>query len=177
MNLFQIISGLILLTLGRKVFWLFISLMGFIVGSELADLLFVNQPAWLTLLMAILAGVLGAIIAVFAQRVGFILAGFLSGGYLFLIAGQLFVPYSTPELFFIIGGISGAVLTALFMDWAIIVLSCFAGAMMVLDVVVPGRMPGIIIFAVLVSAGILIQGRHLKGAGKGGGDRKVGSNI
>lgn len=165
MDFFLIIAGLILLTLGRKLFWLFIALMGFIVGMEMADLFLINQPSWLTLLVAILAGVLGAVIAVFAQRVAFILAGFLSGGYLFIISGQLFGAYSAPELFFIIGGIAGALITAFFMDWAIIILSCFAGAGMVLDVLAPGRMPGIIIFAVLVSSGILVQGRHLKGAG------------
>jgi hypothetical protein len=172
MDLFLIISGLILLTFGRKLFWLFISLMGFIVGMELADLFLMNQPSWLALLMAILVGVLGAIIAVFAQRVAFVLAGFLSGGYLFLIAGQLFGAYSSPELFFIIGGIAGAFITAFFVDWAIIVLSCFAGAGMIIDVLAPGRMPGLIIFAILVSAGILIQGSHLKGAGKAGGDEE-----
>jgi hypothetical protein len=168
MDIFQIITGLILLVFGRKLFWLFIALMGFIVGMELAGLFFFNEPSWLVLLVAILAGVLGAIIAVFAQRVAFVLAGFLSGGYFFLIAGQLFGVYSAPELFFFIGGITGALITAFFVDWAIIVLSCFAGAVMILNVTVPGRIPGLIIFTVLVIAGIFIQGSQLEGRGKRG---------
>jgi len=159
---FQIISGLMLLTLGRKLFWLFISLMGFLVGMELAGIVLFKQPFWVILLVAIITGLIGAITAVFAQRVAFAVAGFFAGGYLVIVAAHAFGVYSAPELFFIFGGMSGALLTTLFMDWAIIMLSSFAGAGMIVNVLAFGKIPGLIAFFVLVSAGIFIQGRWMK---------------
>jgi hypothetical protein len=162
MLFFQIISGLILLTLGRKLFWLFIVLMGFLVGMELAGIILFNQPFWLILLVAIAAGFLGAITAVFAQRIAFALAGFFAGGYIVLMAAHLFGAYSAPELFFIVGGITGALLSIWFMDWAIIMLSSFVGAGMIIDVLALGQMPGFIVLVVLVIAGVLIQRSYMK---------------
>jgi hypothetical protein len=166
MDLFKIISGLILLTLGRKLFWLFITLMGFLVGMELAGFILFDQPFWLILLVALGAGLLGAFIAVFAQRIAFALAGFFAGSYLALIVAQSFGAYSVPELFFIVGGIVGALLSVLFMDWAIIVLSCFVGAGAIIDVLGLRQMPSIIVFVVLVIAGALIQRRHMNQSAK-----------
>jgi hypothetical protein len=140
--------------------------MGFLVGMELAGIFFFNRPFWVILLVAIIAGLLGAVIAVFAQRIAFALAGFFAGGYLVLMAGQLFGTYSANELFFMIGGITGALLTAVFMDWAIIMLSCLAGAGMISNALAFGKFPGLIVFFFLVGAGIFIQGRWMKEAGR-----------
>lgn len=134
---------------------------------ELAGLFLFSKPFWLILLAAIAAGVLGAVIAVFAQRVAFALAGFFAGGYLVLTAAHLFRSYGSPELFFIIGGITGLLLSVWFMDWAIIMLSCFAGAGMILNVLFIGKLPGLIVFFVLMSAGVFIQAWWMKGEGDG----------
>ncbi|KPJ99987.1 MAG: hypothetical protein AMK71_08870 [Nitrospira bacterium SG8_35_4] len=163
---FQIISGLILLAMGRKLFWLFIALMGFLVGMELAGIILFKQPFWVILLVAIITGLLGAVTAVFAQRVAFALAGFFAGGYLVLIGAHSFGAYGAPELIFIVGGITGALLSTVFIDWAIIMLSSFAGAGIIVKVLALGKIPGLIVFVVLVSAGVFIQRWQIKERGK-----------
>lgn len=165
MDFFTIIAGLILLTLGRKLFWLCIALIGFAVGMEMTGLFLINQPFWFIVLAGILAGLLGAILSVFAQRVAFALAGFFAGGYLVLIAARSIGSYNALEVFFIIGGITGVLLSVWFMDWAIIMLSCFAGAGMILNVLPLGKPAGLIVFVVLVSVGIFVQGWQLQGGG------------
>lgn len=166
MELFQITSGLLLLAFGRRLFWLFISLMGFAVGMEVAGIFLIAQPFWLTVAAGIVTGLIGAVAAIFAQRVAFALAGFFAGGYLVFILAQIFGTYSASNLFFIIGGISGALLSVLFMDIAIVLFSCFAGAGMIIQALAPGRVPGFIIFALLVAMGVYVQGLQLKGAEK-----------
>ena len=166
MELLKIISGLILLTLGRKLFWLCIALMGFLVGMQLAGAILFEKPFWLILLVALGAGLLGALIAVFAQRIAFALAGFFAGSYIALIVSTSFGAYSSPELFFIIGGIAGVLLSVWFMDWAIIVLSCFAGAGVIIDTLGLVQPQSFIVFVVLAVAGILIQIRLMSKSAK-----------
>ena len=165
-DIFKIISGVILLAFGRRLFWLFIAIIGFLAGMELAGLIFSDQPSWLIVLAALVSGLVGALIAVFAQRVAFALAGFFAGSYLALTAAHSFGAYSVPGIFFIIGGIVGALLSIWFLDWAIIVLSCFVGAAAIVDVLALGQMPGIVVFAVLVSAGVLVQTRNSNNTAK-----------
>lgn len=66
-GLFRIIEGIALLTLGRKLFWLFVGLIGFEAGTQFAGRMFVAMPEWMTLLIAIAVGLLGAILAIFLQ--------------------------------------------------------------------------------------------------------------
>jgi hypothetical protein len=166
MEFLKIISGLIFLTLGRRLFWLFIALMGFLIGMQLAGLIFLDQPYWLILLVALGAGLLGALIAVFAQRIAFALAAFIAGSYFAVVAAQFFGVYSAPEFFFFVGGIAGALLSVLFMDWTIIALSCFVGAGVIVDVLGLGQMPSIIVFTVLAVAGFFIQTRQINRSAK-----------
>jgi hypothetical protein len=166
MEFFKIISGLILLTLGRRLFWLFIALMGFLFGMQLAGFILIDQPFWLILLVALGVGLLGALIAVFAQRIAFALAGFFAGSYIAVIVAQSFRVYSATELFFVIGGIAGALLSVLFMDWAIIVLSCFVGAGVIIDTLGLEQIPSFVVFVALVIAGALIQSRKMNKSAK-----------
>jgi hypothetical protein len=164
MDLYKLLSGLLLLALGRRLFWLLVALMGFLVGMELAGEFLSGRPSWLVLAAAIGTGLLGAILAVFAHRLAFALAGFLAGSYLALIAAQSFGVSGASELLFIIGGIAGALISAWFLDWAIIVLSSLVGGAAIVDALGLGQMPGFLAFAALVTAGILFQAKFM---GKG----------
>jgi len=78
----DIVAGALLLALGRKLFWLFVAIAGFYLGFEVARTLATEQPAWLVWTIAIGAGLIGAVLAILLQRVGFAVGGFYSGGYI-----------------------------------------------------------------------------------------------
>ena len=128
MNGVQVILGLIVLLFGRKLFWLFVGILGFLAGSRLGALLLVGDPAWVVLATSILLGLGGALLAVFFERLAFALAGFYCG--VFLAAGLSLETGLFPQsiLLLLAGGLVGAVLAALVMDWALAALSALAGA-------------------------------------------------
>lgn len=159
MRLFIIISGTIFLLFGRKLFWFFVAILGFIAGSTIGESIFSGQPKWIILLISLGAGVIGVLIAMLAQRVAFALAGFYAGSYLTFILAQLYGAYSPSTVLCIAGGIIGALLAVLFMDWAIIILSCLAGAGAIVGTLGIDRMPGFILFVALVTAGVTTQAR------------------
>ena len=73
----QIVSllvGIAVLLLGRKLFWLFVGAVGFVIGLGLAFQLLVEQPEWLILIAALVIGLAGAVLAIFAQKVAVVIA-------------------------------------------------------------------------------------------------------
>ena len=93
----QILAGLALLFLGRKLFWLFVGIVGFLAGMELGAEFVKGQPQGIIVLIAIGAGLLAAILAIFLQRLVVAIAGGLAGG---LIAMRLAVMLGAfPNLF------------------------------------------------------------------------------
>jgi MFS family permease len=159
MPLFNLILGLILLLFGRKLFWLFVGIAGFLLGVQFGGVLLPDQPQWIRLLVALGAGFLGALLAILVQRVAFALAGFYGGAYLALLIAQSFGAESISILLFIVGGIIGAIVAALIMDWAIIVISSLVGAGAVVEALALGQGTSIFAFLVLAAAGILVQAR------------------
>ncbi len=64
----HLLLGIVLLLLGRRLFWFFVGVAGFLVGMNIAEQ-FVVGPPGTNLLIAIVAGILGAVIAIFLQKV------------------------------------------------------------------------------------------------------------
>jgi hypothetical protein len=163
MDIFRLVLGLIVLTAGRKLFWLVVGVIGFIVGITLAPQLFGNLPPWVILVIALIAGLVGALLAVFLQTVGIGLAGFVGGGYiavsLLTILG--WQANGLAWLPFVIGGIIGLVLILALFDLALIVLSSLIGASMVVQAINLGRPVSAVLFVVLVILGFVIQARLL----------------
>ena len=62
-----------------------------------------------------------------------------------------------PWLFFMIGGILGAVATAAFFDWALIILSALTGATMIVNALPLNPFASILILAVLIFVGFSVQ--------------------
>ena len=163
----NLLLGLVLLILGRKLFWLFVGVAGFLVGMEIAERL-VAGPQGMKLLIAIAAGVLGAVIAIFLQKAAIAIAGFVIGGYItveLLRASALFpkalagIQGMAGSVPYIIGGIIGAVLLFVLFDWGLIVLSSLSGASLIVRSINLQSHALPLLIAVLVVAGILIQAR------------------
>ena len=159
MELFKIFLGLILLVFGRKLFWLFVGIAGFLVGMEFTRVVLAEQPQWLLLLVALGAGLLGAILAMFVERIAFALSCFYAGSYLALIVAKSLGAQGNSMVLFVIGGVLGAVVAVLIMDWAIIVLSSLVGAGAIVEALHFTLPLSAIVFVALVVGGALLQGR------------------
>lgn len=133
MTLLRILLGTILLLAGRKLYWLFIAVVGFIAGFLLADIMLPQLSTWLLILVGLVVGSLFAVLAVFLNRLAVALVGFLGGG---LLATQLLTYFEVGSgdlnwIAFIIGGIIGIVLAVFLFDWALIVFSSLFGAILI----------------------------------------------
>lgn len=159
MRLSNIIVGLIVLGFGRKLFWLFVAMVGFLVGMEFARVVLADRPQWVLLSVALGAGLLGALLAVFTERIAFALAGFYAGSYLALILADAWGADGNSMVVFVVGGVVGSVFAVLIMDWAIIVLSCLVGSGAIVQGLDLGQPTGSLVFVGLVIAGVVLQAR------------------
>ena len=73
------IVGVAILLFGRKLFWLFVAALGFAVGLEIAAYFMREPPVWMTLLIALGLGLLGALLAIMLQKLAIAVAGFIAG--------------------------------------------------------------------------------------------------
>jgi len=162
MNFLIIVLGLIVLILGRKIFWLSVGIVGFLVGMELTGMILVDQPTWVLVAGGLAAGLVGAVLAVFVQRVAFGLAGFFAGAYLTVIVARSLGAGDTSMILPICGGVIGALIAVLLMDWAIIVLSCLVGAGAIVAQLPTSPTVSAIVFAALVIIGMVIQAQLME---------------
>ncbi len=159
MNILRILIGILVLTLGRRLFWLFVGVVGFALGFTFATDLFQGQPEWLIIVIALGVGLLGALLAVFVQQIAIGVAGFVGGGYITLtVANALgWDPGPAAWLPFLIGGIIGLVLMIVLFDWALIILSSLVGASLIVQAIQLREPLEIALFVILVVVGIVVQ--------------------
>ena len=160
MNVFYFIAGAALLILGRKLFWLFAAVIGFLFGMSIAQQLLPGQSQTIVLLIALAIGGLGAILATMIQKIAIGLSGFLAGGYLvYLMIPALSINFgSFLWVAVIIGGIIGAVLASTMFDWTLIFLSSAIGASVITNhLTLPQPFP-LVLLGVLFIMGVIIQG-------------------
>ncbi len=159
MNIINLVLGVVLLTTGKKLYWLFVAAIGFIVGLTLATRYVQLNPPWLIYLVALGAGVVGAVLATFLQHIAIALVGFIVGGYgayyLCSLLGKNAEPYNW--MVFIIGGIIGLFLVAGVFNWALYILSAWAGATLITESIGLQPQLGLILFFVLFILGMIIQ--------------------
>ena len=152
--------GLALLVLGRKLFWLFVGAIGFLAGMEFATAYLQGYSENIELIAGLVGGVIGVVLAIFVQKVALLAGGFIGGGYLALniVQGTVQQPVGqTAWIAFIVGGILGAILVSVLFDWALILLSSFVGALLVVQSIGLGPNATPIVFFLLAAAGIFVQ--------------------
>jgi len=156
----HVLVGAAILLLGRRLFWLFVAFAGFLASFEYAPLLLTGQPEWVVLLVSVLAGAVGAILAIGLQYVAAAIVGFVGGSYASVPLVLLLFGHGASWIP-LLGGIVGAVLMLLLFDWTLIVLSALMGARAVL---LPfGLQGGIAVLAwlALAAVGIAVQASML----------------
>ncbi|MGC8781589.1 MAG: hypothetical protein ACP5UQ_12075 [Anaerolineae bacterium] len=165
----EALVGGILLLAGRRLFWLFVAGVGFVVGLGLARRALPGQPEELMLLAALLVALLGAMLALFVQKAAIGLVGFFAGGWLalWLLHGLGADAGILQWAIFIIGGIIGVVLLAALFEWGLILLSALIGASLLTNALIhlwpPSGGASLVIYLLLFGVGILIQARSLSG--------------
>lgn len=158
-TLFRVIEGLALLTLGRKLFWLFVAAIGFEVGALMAPR-FLPQPSEIAVLVIALAlGLVGALLAISLQELIVGAAGFIAGGVTAIgLSDLLNIDVNwLPIVAFIVGGIIGATLFAMLFDWALVAVSSLVGAITLADIFLPRGTTQIVVIAILFIIGVAIQ--------------------
>lgn len=133
MIVFDVIFGALLLFTGRKLFWLSVGIMGFLVGVAFAEQLASQIGELMVIFCAVLFGIFGALLAVAFQWGTIILLGILGGGY-FLMNIPLMAGQSQPSWWlFLLGGIMGMLVMVFAFDWALIGISSLLGAMLLVQ--------------------------------------------
>jgi hypothetical protein len=161
MQLLIVLLGLIVLVYGRRLFWMFVAIAGFLAGMEFTRAIFVNQPYWVMLLGGFSAGLIGSLLAVFVERIAFAIAGFLAGAYLGLIIYHSSGFMGKDIFFIILGGLIGVLFSGLLMNWAIILLSSLVGAAAISSRLELDQTFRVVVFVVLIIIGAYTQARSM----------------
>jgi hypothetical protein len=162
MLVFNILVGAALLLFGRRLFWLFVAGIGFVVSARLATDWIGQQSQGMTLLLALGIGVIGAILTVFLQKVIIGIAGFLAGGYIGYALVLSLNHASLTWIAFLLGGVVGGILVFVLFDWALILLSSLTGAAVIAQNLPLDRAIAALLFIGLLVVGIVIQARQLR---------------
>lgn len=162
-----LILGAVLLVAGRRLFWLLLGILGFLTAYSLSFQYFHLRPAGAQVLVAVVAGLVGVLLAVFFQRVAIAVTGFLVGVYFaaaLLGVSPGLAPVSLTlgqDLVLLVAGVVAAVVALRLFDIALIVLSALAGASLVGDALLPAPVSGgglrWALILVLAAVGMAIQ--------------------
>jgi len=154
-----LVVGVVLLIAGRRLFWLAVGAAGFVLALVLALRYLDLEPPWLLLGLALLAGLVGAVLAVLLQRLAVAIAGFLIGGWAGL---GLWVNLGGGEGFgaflaFLVAGVLCALLAGALFEVALVVLSALIGAILVTGAAGVEGPTALLLVLVLTAAGALVQ--------------------
>lgn len=158
--LFTMAFGLTLLLLGRSLFWVYVALLGFLLGFEATQQYLGGDTQWLPVLAGVVVGLGAALLAVFFQYWAVGLAGFVGGAYLALnvfglgmLGGGELLPLGVA----LIGGLLGAALFVLLFDPALVVLSAATGAGLLVEPFPLDESARALLFLALLVVGIVFQ--------------------
>ncbi|MCG2710822.1 MAG: TMEM198/TM7SF3 family protein [Candidatus Omnitrophica bacterium] len=159
LDIVYIILGIVLLMLGRKLFWLFAGAIAFIFAVEFIPLFLHGQSQHVIWIIALVLSIIAVILSFVTQKIGLGVAGFMAGGYVAMsIVNELGVTISwLPWVLFAAGGIIGLVLTTVLFNWALILLSSLSGAFLIVQVMGFSLHLTKILFILLVAIGIVAQ--------------------
>ena len=170
MAVVNVVIGALLLVLGRKIFWFFVAAVGFYAGYELATRYLTGQPAWVALVIGLVVGLVGAVLAYFAEKLIIGAAGFLAGVFitsrLIPLVGIQLPGKNWDWVLLLIGGIIGVVLVYFLFEWALIILSAGAGALLIVEAFKLASLIALVVGVVLFFIGVAVQaGLNRRGEG------------
>ena len=151
-----LVAGGLLLVFGRRLFWLFVGVVGFVVAYRLAgELLGGAATGWI---IALAAGLLGAAAAVLVQRLVVTVAGLAAGavGFVWLAEQLGWAPGLPTLLGALVAGLIGAALLRWLFELGLVALSALVGAALVVEGLALDEPRGAV-FVALAVVGALVQ--------------------
>ena len=169
----KLFAGIAVLILGRQLFWLFVAVVGFALGMNIAAQVFQPASEWVVLAVGLVAGFVGAVCAYFLQQVAIAIAGFVSGGYVGAACVTMLLSPTAQAMWvaWLVGGVIGAVLLVVLFDWALIVLSSLVGASLIVEAIQASAGMAPLLFVGLVTAGIIVQASWMRSGRNGSNER------
>lgn len=170
-----VVAGLALLFFGRRLFWLFVGLAGAVITLWLTSRVLHLETGVASLLAALVAGLVGALLAVLVQKAAVALMGFLGGAWAVLGLFELLQPgllgpgrlldfgrlpgepWVVQAVAAVVGGILGALAAAWLFEIALVILTSLAGALLLVEASGLEGLPALGAGAGLAVAGILAQ--------------------
>lgn len=151
--------GAIILFLGRKLYWFTIAAVGFFAAIELTSRLLKDQPLWVAIILGVIVGGIGALLAVTIQRIAIGLAGFFLGGFLFFQILSVFDIQlgGWNWAIFILGGLLGIALVSALFEWTLILLSSIIGSILLVQSSLFPDLNRWILFLVTLILGLGVQ--------------------
>lgn len=162
-SILRAVSGVIALLFGRRVFWLFIMVVGFLAGFIVGKALFPEASVIVNLLTGLALGILGTLLSKFLPVVITAIFGFIIGGAVLVGLVKLFTPINHMVLIilFALGGLISVILTIKLFDLSLVILSSISGASILAswgsEMLAYSNVTQTIIFAVLAIIGIVVQ--------------------
>lgn len=128
-------AGVLLLLFGRRLYWLFAAVVGFVATFLLVGRLAPELSEEAALIVALGAGVVGAVVMIFAHKILLGLIGGLGGGLIALWQVQaLGIERGVAWLLAgLLGAVIGAWLVSGLFEFALVLLSSLLGAQLLLD--------------------------------------------
>jgi hypothetical protein len=160
MNFLLVASGVVLLALGWKLFWIFVGVLGFAAGLQTAQIFFGPQPFWVLWAVGLMCGIIGAVLALFFQKLAIGIGGFVAGSIIALHL-TLMMGHDPGAVVALIGGVGGVVALYLLFDWALIILSSLVGASFIIEALGRHAPYAPALSALLVAVGVIFQARLL----------------
>lgn len=163
-----LLAGGLLLLFGRKLYWCILALAGFVAGAWIGREVFPPEPVWLLIGLAIFLGVVAAVLGIFLQRLALRVTGIITGGLLGYILVESFFPVKPwPLVGMALGCLLGFWLVLWLFDWALILLSSFSGAALIVSRLPLEFAPLFVIALILALLGLAVQsGMQKKSVGK-----------
>ncbi len=159
-----VVAGLLLLLLGRRLYTALLGLLGFFVSyAMLSDL--VTLASDLRLMVAVGIGVVSALLAFVVRKVAVAVAGAMLGAGAALWASG-FYGLKVEVLWWVVtaaAALVGAWLLRQVFETALIVVSSFIGALLIVAAVGLDGLPAHAAVAVLIVAGVAFQMRRRRG--------------
>jgi len=161
--------GVLLLLAGRRLFWLALGVLGCGLGFLLVQRLLGHADPTLALVVGLLVGAAGALLAVLVQKVAVVAAGALLGACgAANVAGGLGSLGETTEILVVVaGGLVGALLSLGVFSFALRLVTAAVGAALVTRAVpLPAELAAVL-FATLWILGFVAQGTGRAARGRG----------
>jgi hypothetical protein len=150
--------GALLLVAGRRMFYFFVAVIGFVAGTQLATRFFPGKE-WLIIASGVLIGLILAALAISLRLIVTSIVGFLAGGSLMtgLLAFAGIQHGILVWVFYLAGGILGVILLNIAFQWALITLTSLIGASLLTPYLPLKGIVSALLFLALFVIGFVIQ--------------------